>query len=169
MQMSKNGRTLLTAWEGLRLYPYRDSAGLLTIGVGHLLTKSEQTSGKIFINGEPIKYKHGLTKEQVDALLEHDLISVECLVENIVKVDLNQNQFDALVSFTFNVGNNAFRYSTLLKKLNEGQYDKVPEQLMRWDMAGGNIIHGLKIRRENEVKLWNSPINLDNLTVTLNK
>jgi lysozyme len=154
--MSPHGRELLEEWEGVRLKAYKDSAGLLTIGVGHLLTKSELSSGKININGESVKYVNGLTAEQADELLEQDVKPAETTVNNNVKVELNQHQFDALVSFTFNVGGGAFKGSTLLKKLNNGQYDQVPAQLMRWDKAGGKVVPGLKKRRESEVKLWNS-------------
>lgn len=156
MHMSPHGRKLLEEWEGVRLKAYKDSAGLLTIGVGHLLTKSELSSGKININGESVKYGNGLTAEQADELLEQDVKPAETTVNNNVKVELNQHQFDALVSFTFNVGGGAFKGSTLLKKLNNGQYDQVPAQLMRWDKAGGKVVPGLKKRRESEVKLWNS-------------
>ncbi len=156
MQMSQNGRKLLQQWEGVRLNAYKDSAGLLTIGVGHLLTKSELSSGKIDINGESVKYGNGLTSDQADALLAQDLKPAETTVNNNVKVELNQNQFDTLVSFTFNVGGGAFKGSTLLKKLNNGQYGEVSGQLMRWDKAGGKVVPGLEKRRKNEVKLWNS-------------
>lgn len=156
MQMSQNGRKLLEQWEGVRLNAYKDSAGLLTIGVGHLLTKSELSSGKIDINGDSVKYANGLTSEQADGLLAQDLKPAETTVNNNVKVELNQNQFDALVSFTFNVGGGAFKGSTLLKKLNNGQYGEVPGQLVRWNKAGGKVVPGLENRRKNEVNLWNS-------------
>ncbi len=109
MHMSPHGRELLEEWEGVRLKAYKDSAGLLTIGVGHLLTKSELSSGKININGESVKYVNGLTAEQADELLEQDVKPAETTVNNNVKVELNQHQFDALVSFTFNVGGGAFK------------------------------------------------------------
>jgi len=75
-------------------------------------------------------------------------------VNSGVKVALNQNQFDSLVSFTFNTGIQAFADSTLLKMLNQGNYDAVPDQLRRWVRAGGNVVQGLVNRRENEIKLW---------------
>ncbi len=156
MQMSSHGRNLLEEWEGVRLKVYKDSAGLPTIGVGHLLTKSELTSGKIYIHEEPVKYSLGLTREQADLLLEKDLFPAESTVNAFVKVKLNQNQFDALVSFVFNVGGGAFKNSTLLKVLNAGAYDQVPAQLRRWDKAGGRVVPGLKVRREAEIKLWNT-------------
>ena len=156
MQMSENGQKLLAQWEGKRNKVYDDSAGLPTIGVGHLLTQEENSTGKITINGQAIDYSQGLTDQQVMDLLAQDLVRFEQAVQNEVRVDLNQNQFDALVSFSFNVGTQAFKNSTLLKVLNDGQYDEVPNQLRRWVKAGGKTVQGLVNRRENEINLWNS-------------
>ncbi len=158
MQMSQHGLDLLTQWEGCELKVYNDAAGLPTIGVGHLLTKSELTSGKITIGGVPVKYSNGITAQQAEQLLAQDLGPTEAAVNNGVKVKLSQNQFDALTSFTFNVGVSAFTNSTLLKLLNQGQYAQVPEQLMRWTRAGGRVVQGLVNRRQNEIKLWNGQI-----------
>jgi lysozyme len=158
MQMSPHGLELLEQWEGFKLTVYKDSAGLPTIGVGHLLTKSELSSGKITINGVPVSYANGLTEQQVTDLLGQDVRPAASAVNSNVKVDLNQNQFDALVSFTFNVGVGAFTGSTLLKVLNQGQYDQVPTQLLRWTRAGGQVVQGLVNRRNNEIKLWNGQI-----------
>ncbi|MEI6707441.1 MAG: lysozyme [Methylococcales bacterium] len=156
MQMSINGRKLLEQWEGVRLIVYKDSANLPTIAVGHLLTSSERSSGKININGEIVEYTNGLTTEQADALLAQDLKPAETTVSNGVKVKLNQNQFDALVSFTFNVGGGAFNGSTLLKVLNQGEYDQVPSQLISCDKSAGQVVPGLQNRRNYEIKLWNT-------------
>lgn len=158
MQMSTHGLELLEQWEGFKANVYKDSAGLPTIGVGHLLTKSELSSGKIAINGLPVQYSNGLTDQQVLDLLSQDVKPAEQAVTNNVKVPLNQNQFDALVSFTFNVGVGAFTSSTLLKVLNQQQYTEVPTQLLRWTRAGGQVVQGLVNRRQNEINLWNSPI-----------
>ena len=158
MQMSQHGLSLLEQWEGFKLQVYRDSAGLPTIGVGHLLTRSELTSGKIIINGVPVKYTNGLTQQQVNDLLAQDVRPAAQAVSESVKVALNQNQFDALASFTFNVGIAAFRGSTLLRLLNQGQYDQVPAQLLRWTRSGGQVVPGLLNRRQNEIKLWNGQV-----------
>jgi lysozyme len=155
MKMSANGLNLLEQWEGFKLKVYKDSAGLPTIGVGHLLTKSELTSGKIVIKGVTIKYAGGLTNQQVIDLLAQDVAPVGQVVTKAVTVPLTQNQFDALVSFAFNVGNAAFTGSTLLKVLNQKQYKEVPTQLLRWTRSGGKVVPGLVNRRENEIKLWN--------------
>jgi lysozyme len=158
MLMSEQGLELLKQWEGFKSKVYKDSAGLPTIGVGHLLTQSERTSGAIVINGLAVQYADGLTDQQVLDLLSQDVQPAEQAVNNGVKVALDQNQFDALVSFTFNTGTGAFSSSTLLKVLNQGQYDQVPDQLRRWNKAGGQVVQGLVNRRENEIKLWNGQI-----------
>lgn len=156
MKMSDNGRKLLQQWEGIRKDVYNDSAGLPTIGCGHLLTRDELSSGKIIINGTPVKYCYGLTLSQIDQLLSHDLVSAEYAVNSGVDQELNQNQFDALCSFTFNVGVKAFMNSTLLKCINGGDYSEVPFQLRRWNKSGGKVVAGLINRRENEIRLWES-------------
>jgi len=158
MQMSQHGLALLQQWEGFELNVYRDSAGLPTIGVGHLLKKSELSSGKIIINGVSVKYGGGLTEQQALDLLSQDLGPTTQAVKNGVKVALDQNQFDALTSFTFNVGVGAFTSSTLLKVLNQGGFDQVPTQLMRWTRSGGQVVQGLVNRRQNEIKLWNGEL-----------
>jgi len=153
-QFSGNGLRLLKEWEGFRSTMYRDSAGLPTIGVGHLLSRSEITSGKILIKSQPIRYQNGLTDPQILELLAQDVKPAALCVNMFVAVKLTQNQFDALVSFVFNVGKGAFQGSTLLKLLNQGNYGAVPDQLRRWVRAGGEVIHGLEIRRANEIELW---------------
>jgi lysozyme len=158
MQMSSHGLELLEQWEGFKTTVYKDSAGLPTIGVGHLLTKSELSSGKITINGVPVSYENGLTEQQVTDLLAQDVKPAAAAVNKNVKVPLNQNQFDVLVSFTFNVGVGAFTGSTLLKVLNQSHYDQVPTQLLRWTRAGGHQVQGLVNRRDNEIKLWKGEV-----------
>jgi len=156
MKMSEKGCKLLAGWEGVELEEYLDVAGLPTIGVGHLLTDQEKASGTIDIGTECFNYGDGLTEQQVYDLLAQDLERFERSVEEKVTVDLAQHQFDALVSFSFNVGISAFEGSTLLKKLNAGDYGDVPNQLRRWVKADGRTVQGLVNRRENEIKLWNN-------------
>ena len=129
-------------------------AGLKTIGVGHLLTQDELSSGKITIGETVVRYAGGITEQQVYDLLGQDLARFDQTVNDKVTVLLKQFQFDALVSFSLNVGAGAFSSSTLLKVLNQGNYDEVPAQLRRWVFSGGNKVQGLVNRRENEVKLW---------------
>ena len=158
MQVGQSGKKLFQEWEGLELNEYLDSGGAPTIGVGHLMTRSERMSGKIMINGKGVVYRNGLTVQQCWDLLDQDLDFAEASMNSMVKVSLNQNQFDALVSFIFNVGESAFRNSTLLKVLNAGHFDQVPAQLRRWIRDNGKVVKGLVNRREKEIALWNRPI-----------
>ena len=156
--MSPKGLELLKEWEGYRKHIYNDAAGLPTIGVGHLLTRDELRSGKILIGDEYVRYSAGLSDQQVLDLLHGDVQKFEDTVNNYVQVPLNQDQFDALVSFAFNVGGGAFRNSTLLKVLNSGNYDGVPDQFMRWSYSGGRQLPGLLSRRRHEISLWNGEL-----------
>ena len=156
MKMSALGRQALIEMEGSQVAAYRDSAGLLTIGVGHLLTKSELSSGKLAIAGQTVKWRDSLTAGQVDALLAQDIAPVETAVTAAVKVPVTEDQFDALVCFAFNVGSGAFRGSNLLRKLNSGNYAAVPTQMRRWVYAGGEVVAGLANRREREIAMWSA-------------
>jgi len=158
MQVGSHGKNLFKEWEGLILHEYLDSGGAPTIGIGHLLTRSERTSGKIEIGDLALDYREGLTEQQCWDLLDQDLDVAERAVNEAVTARLNQNQFDALVSFTFNIGEGAFRGSTLLKLLNQAQYSEIPTQLRRWVRDNGHIVQGLVNRREKEIVLWNTPV-----------
>jgi lysozyme len=147
---------LLAEWEGVELTVYRDIAGMPTIGVGHLLTKDELSSGKVQIGDVMVQYGFGLTPEQAMDLLAQDLANFENSVQQCVKVPLQQNQFDALVAFCFNIGGEAFRNSTLVRLLNQQLYQDVPGQLRRWVHSGGQLSRGLANRREKEIALWNA-------------
>lgn len=140
--------------EDVSLTPYRDQAGLLTIGVGHLLTKHELSTGVISIGGEYVKYSDGITPDQAINLLRQDIEIFSNAVDDLVIVIVNQHEFDALVHFTFNVGINALKHSTLLRKLNNGQFVDVPEEMMRWvhiTENGNKIVSdGLLNRRKKE-------------------
>lgn len=153
MKMSDDGRAKLIELEGSRAKAYKDVVGLLTIGVGHLITKSELLSGKLYIAGEAIKWADGLSAEQIDSLLAQDLKPTEEIVSTACP-NMEQGQLDALVSFTFNTGVNAFLNSTLLKFIRAGRMDEVPAQFRRWIRAGGRVIPGLATRREVEVSMW---------------
>ena len=155
MELSDKGKALLRELEGCSYVPYRDSAGLLSIGIGHLLTKSELSSGKIRTHGGYYTYKDGpITDATVDALLTQDTHTAVQAVCQAVAVPLWQHQFDSLVCFVFNIGSVAFRGSTLVRLLNADDYASVPGQMFRWIYAGGEIIDGLRIRRGKEVALW---------------
>lgn len=158
MKLSDKGKELLINLEGLIKFEYLDSGGASTIGVGHLLTKSERASGKILINDQAIAYCNGLTLEECHVLLMQDMYLAESTINAVKLVKLTQNQFDTLVCFVFNVGETAFIKSTLLKLLNQGQYDQIPTQLRRWIYDNGEIIKGLVYRREKEIRFWNNEI-----------
>jgi len=146
MKTSNEGIKLIQLYEGLRLTSYVCPAGVLTIGYGH-------TSAA----GNPIvKPKMTITKDEAAEILLSDLGRFERGVEDMVKVDLTQNQFDVLVSFAYNCGLGALQKSTLLKRVNAKRYDDVPAELMKWSKAGGRQLAGLVRRRRAECELWRS-------------
>lgn len=122
---------------------YLDAAGKETIGYGHLL-----------LEGEREKFKKGITKEEAKKILKDDLEIAENTIKRLVKVPLNQNQFDALVSFVFNVGMGNFRRSTLLEMLNNGNYNSAANEFLKWIKAGGKVLAGLQRRRADERKIF---------------
>lgn len=157
-RISAHGRKLLTKWEGSSPAAYEDSAGFLTIGVGHKLTHSELTSGKINVGGVHLQWRHGLTGEEVDALLTQDLLRFELAVSSGVPYNLPQHKFDALVSFAFNVGREAFINSTLRRMVVKEDEAEVLHNFRRWVWAKGKIHPGLIARREKEIKLWRGEV-----------
>lgn len=161
MQLSADGIQLLKDLEGVEPDPYRDSAGLWTVGAGHCLTKDELSAGKIYCGDRVIRWKDGpLTDDEIAALLAEDVGWAEAAVEVAVRVPLEQYQFEALVIFCFNIGANAFRESTLCRLLNAGDVDAVPDQLRRWVRAGGKVLPGLVRRREIEIAHWHGDTTL---------
>ena len=155
MKISQYGLEHLQLSEGSKKNVYRDSAGFPTIGVGHLLTRAERNSGKLYLGGMAVRWKNGLSCIQVLQLLNKDLSRFEKTVNQHVLIPLTQHQYDALVSFSFNVGTGAFRKSTLLKRVNAKRFKDVPAQFRRWNRSGGRVSRGLKNRREREITLWN--------------
>ena len=156
MDISNAGITLLKQLEGWWRNVYLDSAGLPTIGCGHLLTRSERSSGKLIIDRlATVTYGAGITDEQIEQLLESDLQRPIQAIAVGISVTLSQNQFDALCCFIFNVGVGAFMGSTLRTLLNRGLYSQVPDQMMRWVRAhNGGVVPGLVNRRQAEIALW---------------
>lgn len=134
-------------WEGMKLTAYPDPGSKTgepwTIGYGH-------TSDGF------MKVYRGLTitPKQAEEALEFDLNETAAKVDELVKVELSDNQFGALVSFAFNIGTGAFAKSTLLKKLNKGDYAAVPGEMARWNKNDGKVMHGLVNRRAAEAGLW---------------
>lgn len=139
MRISEKGIELIKSFEGLRLEAYLDSVAVPTIGYGH-------TRG--------VKLGQTITQEQADALLEEDIHEFELAIQRLVHVNLTQNQFDALVSFTFNLGIGSLKQSTLLKKLNAGDITGAANEFNRWVYAGGKKLTGLVKRRSAERLLF---------------
>ena len=153
MKTSTAGIILIEGNESSKNRVYMDQVGLPTIGVGHLLTKDELSSGKLHSIG--VKWADGLTEQQTTDLLDHDLTPVEEAITSLVRVTLNQRQFDSLASFVFNIGTTAFENSTLLRVLNGGAYTQVPAQMRRWVYSMGITLPALVRRREREIEMWN--------------
>lgn len=151
---SPRGYAALERNEGRVLHVYPDSAGYHTIGVGHLLTAKEKATGRLVIAGVSVSWTRGITHGQVDALLRQDVGYAERAVSSLVKMPLLQHQYDALVSFVFNIGTKKFAKSHLLVLLNRGDYIDVPNELQRWEFAGGKHDKGLVARRMRESNLW---------------
>jgi len=141
MQLSAAGLELLKQSEGFRSHTYNDVNGFPTIGYGHRLLDHES-------------FPAGISEAQAAGMLAADVRSAEQAVARLVKVPLTQGQFDALVDFCFNLGVGRLASSTLLKVLNGGRYADAAEQLLRWDIAGGEVNAGLKARREAEFAIW---------------
>jgi len=141
MRTSEAGIRLIKSFEGCRTVAYQDAVGVWTIGYGHTID---------------VKKGMTITQHQCDVMLEVDIETYENYVKEQVDVSLTQNQFDALVSWVYNLGPTNLRNSTMLKVLNAGKYDEVPYQMKRWVHAGGKVLKGLVIRREAEAELFNN-------------
>ena len=145
-KISKDGLELIKYFEGLSLKPYLDAVGNPTIGYGNTYYENNQ---KVKMTDPSI------TKERAEELLENianqDFAS---FVNRYVNVELNQNQFDALVSFTYNLGPVNFRNSTLLKKINLKDFDGASNEFPKWTRAGGKVLRGLVTRRNKERDLF---------------
>ena len=139
MKTSAEGLSLIKKFEGCELYAYQCSAGVWTIGYGH--TKDVEPGMQI-------------TKEDAEEMLVEELHEYESYINDFVTAPLSQNQFDALVSWVYNLGPANLKASTMLKVLNAGKYEDVPAQMKRWNKAGGKVLEGLIRRREAESLLF---------------
>lgn len=147
MRISEKGITLIKEFEGCSLTAYPDpGTGGAPWTIGYGWTRP--------IDGKPVR--RGMTIDQATAerLLRTGLVSYENDVSRLVKVELSQGQFDALVSFTYNLGARALSASTLLRKLNGGDYAGAANEFLRWNTAGGRVFNGLTRRREAERALF---------------
>lgn len=138
---SDNGLAIIRQFEGYSPFVYNDAAGLPTVGFGHLIRPGE-------------KFSQPLLPKEAEELLKKDVVSTERGVNRRAHVKLWQKQFDALVSFTFNLGEGALSKSTLLKKVNAGQHGDVPPEFGKWVFAGGKKLRGLILRRDAEAMLY---------------
>lgn len=139
-RFSRHGARFIAKFEGFSSTPYRDPVGVWTIGYG--------TTDGVGPGTRPISRRKALR------LLRRDARIAARAVRRVVKVKLTQNQFDALVSFTYNVGVGAFQSSTLLRLLNEGRYHQAADEFLRWDFGGGQQLAGLTRRRRAERRLF---------------
>lgn len=144
MIASNSGVDLICEFEGEQLIAYDDGVGIWTIGFGTIK----------YPDGVRVKKCDTCTLEQAKEYMRHDLIEFEHTVNISVKVPLNQNQFDALVSLAYNIGSNAFKSSTLVKELNTGDYQGAADQFNVWVNAGGKRMQGLVNRRAKEKELF---------------
>ena len=138
-----NAIDLIKKYEGFRPQAYQDSVGVWTIGYG--TTR---------INGEPVKAGMTITEDQAIQLVQQEVNRLWSQIESIVKVPINDNQMNALVDFAYNLGFNALKTSTLMKKLNAGDFTGAANEFGRWVYAGGKVLPGLVKRREAERQLF---------------
>jgi lysozyme len=150
LKTSSNGIALIEREEGFEPHPYQDVAGNWTIGIGTIC----YPDGSSVKKGDP-----EVTREKAEDFVKHDLaVEREKKINAMVTSTINQNQFDALVSFTYNEGVGALRGSHLLLKINKNPLDPtIKDEFRKWDFAGGKIVSDLKARREHEINLYFSP------------
>jgi lysozyme len=139
MKTSQEGIALIKKFEGCELEAYQCSANVWTIGYGHTAGVSE---GDV------------CTQEDADRMLAEDLEEFEGYVKEAVDVSLEQHNFDALVAWTYNLGPGSLQSSTMLKRLNEENFNEVPNEMRRWNKSGGQVLDGLVRRREAEALLF---------------
>jgi len=139
MKTSEEGKALIKKFEGCELKAYLCPAQVWTIGYGH-------TAG---VNEGDV-----CTQEDADRMLSEDLEEFEGYVREAVNVDLEQNEFDALVAWTYNLGPGNLQSSTMLKRINENKFEDVHSEMRRWNKSGGKVLDGLVRRREAEALLF---------------
>ncbi len=142
MKTSKTGQHLIEHFEGLRLKAYQDIVGVWTVGYGH--------------TGKDVHPGMHIDQEYAEHLLRDDLMKSERAVNHYVTKPMTQGQFDALVSFTYNLGAGALHGSTLLKKMDRGDFTGAAGEFHKWCHAGGREIKGLVTRRAEEKELFTS-------------
>ncbi|MEL4885699.1 lysozyme [Pectobacterium betavasculorum] len=144
MQISSNGINLIKQFEGCELTAYQDAVGVWTIGYGWTQA----------VDGKSIRRGMTIDSATADRLLKTGVVQYEQAVNQLVKVAISQNQFDALVSFAYNVGTRSLSTSTLLRKLNAGDISGAADEFLRWNKAGGKELAGLARRRVAEREMF---------------
>ena len=158
MKVSDQAVKMIKHHEGVRQKPYRCPANLWTIGVGHVLYPEQarlKMDDRMLVPLRP-EDNRTFSMEEVDAILKSDLARFERGVEQYCPVKLTQGQFDALVSFSFNVGLGTLQRSTLRQKVNREDFEGASAEFLKYIMAGGKIFKGLQNRRNDERALFNS-------------
>lgn len=145
MKISERGLNLIKRYEGLRLRPYKCPAGLWTVGYGHVIGDGRTL---------PESARRTYAKEEVDSLLQKDVARFERGVLRLCPVPLTQGQFDALVSFSFNLGLGNLQRSTLRMKTNRGEIARASKEFLKWVRANGKVLSGLVNRRKDEARLF---------------
>lgn len=146
MKASNNAVKLIAQFEGFESKPYICSGGVVTIGYGTTIYPS---GVKVNMNDSAI------TKQQAEEYLLNDINNFSNSVDLLVRSNINQNQFDSLVSFAYNLGLGNLKSSTLLKKVNANPNDKtIANEFLRWNKAGGKVLEGLTRRRKAEAELY---------------
>ena len=145
MKLDQNGNNLIKGFEGLKLSAYKDSAGIPTIGYGNIT----------YIDGSKVKMGDKITQENADKLFKFYADKFSTKVDDILTSQVNQNQFNALVSLAYNIGIGSFSKSTILKKVNKNPKDiTIKDEFMKWVNSGGRKIQGLINRRTAEASLY---------------
>ena len=146
MRLGSKGLELIKSFEGFYSKPYLDPIGIPTIGYGATYYPNKK---KVTMKDKP------LTEKEASDLLKEMMVTYENDVKRLVKRELNQNQFNALVSFTYNLGSANLGKSTLLKKVNANPCDKtIKDEFLKWNKAGGKVLNGLTRRRNAEAELY---------------
>lgn len=153
-KLSDNGLDLIARFEGFVPHVYNDAAGHATVGFGHLLHHGPATAADRARYGTRENPK--LSRSEALVLLRRDARQAQDAVRSLVRTGVSQNEYDALVSFVFNVGAGAFKTSTLLQLLNRGRRGRAGVQFLRWNKAGGRVLLGLSRRRRAERRLFRS-------------
>ena len=146
MKVSSKGLELIKEFEGFSSVAYLCSAKKATIGYGNTFWE----------DGIPIKIGEQISKDRAETLLKHVVDNFSVAVEVDIKIEVTQNQFDAMVSLAYNIGLGAFKNSTLLRQLNRGKFVGASQEFLRWDKSNGKPLLGLTRRREREKLLFDS-------------